>query len=119
MPRLEHHIFICMNNRPEGHPRGCCNANSDETLREAFQAALKAHGLSGQIRANKSGCLDQCEYGPTIVIYPQGIWYGRVCPEHAGEIVERTLVRGQVIPELLIPDACLNTKGRVTWDAGA
>jgi (2Fe-2S) ferredoxin len=59
--------------------------------------------------------LDQCEYGPTVVIYPQAIWYGRVKPEDVPRIVEKTVLQGQVLDELVIPDQCLNSKGQVPW----
>jgi (2Fe-2S) ferredoxin len=115
MPAFEHHIFVCGNKRPEGHPRGCCNPQESDELCEAFRSALRAHGLGTRVRANKAGCLDQCECGPTVVIYPQGTWYGHVRPEDAAEIVERTILRGEIIPDLLIPDECLNSKGQVAW----
>ena len=67
------------------------------------------------VRANRAGCLDQCEYGPTVVIYPQQIWYGRVSPQDVPRIIDETVVGGRVIPELQIPDECLNTKGKVPW----
>ena len=59
--------------------------------------------------------MDQCEYGPTAVIYPQAIWYGRLTPSDVPRIVEETILGGRVIEELLIPNKCLNTKGRVPW----
>jgi (2Fe-2S) ferredoxin len=108
MPAFTHHIFVCGNAREPGHKRGCCDPAGGQTLREAFRKALKAAGVGPSVRANHSGCLDQCEHGPTVVIYPQGVWYGRVRPEDAARIVERTVVGGEVIDDLLIPDGCLN-----------
>ena len=115
MPRFTSHIFVCCNTRAPGHSRGCCDPSGDEALRDAFQAALKARHLSVDVRANRAGCLDQCEYGPTVVIYPQGIWYGRVRVEDVPRIIEETIVGGRVIDRLVIPDPCLNTKGAVPW----
>ena len=63
------------------------------------------------VRANKAGCLDQCELGPTVVIYPQEIWYGGVQPSDVPRIIEETILGGRVIQELVIPDEQLNTKG--------
>ena len=59
-------------------------------------------------RANHAGCLEQCEHGPTVVIYPQGTWYGRVQVADVPRIVARTVVAGEVIDDLLIADSCLN-----------
>jgi len=82
-----------------------------------FQAELKKRQLDVPVRANRSGCLDQCEYGPTVVIYPQAIWYGRVRSEDVPRIIDETVIAGRVIEELRIPDECLNTKGKVPWES--
>ena len=60
------------------------------------------------MRANAAGCLDQCELGPTVVIYPQAIWYGGVKPADVPRILEETVMQGRVLPDLLIPDEQLN-----------
>ena len=67
------HIFICCNRREPGHPRGCCNPDGTDALQKAFKKALAERGLNRRIRANKSGCLDQCEKGPTVVVYPDTV----------------------------------------------
>ncbi len=108
MSAFAHHIFICGNQRPDGHPRGSCDPTAAGALREAFKSELRRAGLGGVARANAAGCLDQCEHGPVVVIYPQGIWYGGVRPEDAARIVERTVVRGEILDELSIADECLN-----------
>ena len=55
------------------------------------------------MRANTAGCLDACAYGPTVVVYPEGVWYGGVRPEDVPEIVERHLMGGEPVVRLLIP----------------
>jgi (2Fe-2S) ferredoxin len=77
-------------------------------LREVFKKELKKAGLGPRVRANHAGCLDQCEHGPTVVIYPQGIWYGHVKPEDVPRIVAKTVVGGEVLHDLAIADECLN-----------
>jgi (2Fe-2S) ferredoxin len=109
MPAFTHHIFVCCNEREAGHPRGCCDPEGNEALRDCFKKELKARGLNPEMRANSAGCLDQCELGPTVVIYPQAIWYGRVTPADVPRIVEATL-RGEVVQDLVIADELLNTK---------
>jgi (2Fe-2S) ferredoxin len=73
-----------------------------------MRAEMKRRGLSPLIRANKAGCLEQCEHGPTVAIYPQGIFYGGVRLEDVPRIVEETFVNGRVLEDLRIADACLN-----------
>jgi (2Fe-2S) ferredoxin len=63
------------------------------------------------VRINKSGCLDQCEHGPVVVVYPEAVWYGNVQPADAAEIVEEHLVGGRPVARLRMLDECLNTKG--------
>jgi (2Fe-2S) ferredoxin len=68
-----------------------------------------AAGLAGRVRINKSGCLDQCEHGPVMVVYPETVWYCNVRPEDAAEIVSEHLVGGRSVERLRIADECLNT----------
>jgi (2Fe-2S) ferredoxin len=75
-----------------------------------LQQRTKAAGLAGKVRINKSGCLDQCEHGPMVVVYPEAVWYGNVQPEDAAEIVEEHLVGGRPVKRLRVADECLNTK---------
>ena len=112
MPQFTHHIFVCCNQRSFDNPRGCCNPDGSEDLRNAFKAEVARRGLTPRVRANKAGCLDQCELGPTVVIYPHGIWYGGVSREDVPRIIEETVINGRVIEDLRIDDSWLNTKGR-------
>ena len=110
MPKFTSHIFVCCNQRAPGHRRGCCDPEGSEALRERFKAELKRRNLSPLVRANKAGCLDQCELGPTVVIYPQQIWYGHVTPHDVPRIIDETIVSGRVIEDLLIGDRDLNAQ---------
>ncbi|KAB2926428.1 MAG: (2Fe-2S) ferredoxin domain-containing protein [Bacteroidetes bacterium] len=104
MSRFERHLFICTNERPDGHPRGCCAQKGGAVLKERFKEELQSKGLSPRFRANASGCLDACEHGAVVVVYPDGVWYGGVTPEDAAEIVERHLQHGEPVERLLIRD---------------
>lgn len=73
-------------------------------VRDRLKAELKTRGLSKTIRANNSGCLDQCEHGVTVVVYPEQVWYGHVTPDDIPEIVDKHLVNGEIVDRLLIPD---------------
>jgi (2Fe-2S) ferredoxin len=110
MPAFTHHIFICCNRREPGNSRGCCDPAGSEALRDAFKTELKKRNLGPLVRANKAGCLDQCELGPTVVIYPQAIWYGGVQLKDVPRIIEETIVGGRVIEELLISPERLNSQ---------
>jgi (2Fe-2S) ferredoxin len=104
MPGYERHIFVCTNVRPGGHPRGCCSEKGSVEVREALKLAVSKRGLKGRVRANIAGCLDYCEYGPTIVVYPEAVWYGGVRSEDVDEIVEKHLIGGQIVERLLLAE---------------
>jgi (2Fe-2S) ferredoxin len=110
MPKFEKHIFVCGNYRSPEHPRGCCDPSQEAALQKRFKKRLAEMGLHGKVRANQAGCLDQCEHGPNVVIYPEGIWYGNVHVEDVDEIVESHIIGGVPVARLLIKETCLNTR---------
>lgn len=110
MPLFEHHVFVCHNTRPPDAPRPSCTADGKSDLHTRLQQLSREAGLQGKVRINKSGCLDQCEHGPTVVVYPEAVWYGNVRPEDAAEVVAEHLVAGRPVERLRIAEECLNTK---------
>jgi (2Fe-2S) ferredoxin len=115
MPKFEKHIFVCMNTREAGHPRGCCDPSGQGELQRLFKSKLAQRGIANSaVRANKCGCLDQCELGPTVVVYPEAVWYGHVRPEDVDEIIDAHIVGGRPVERLVIPDAVLNTTHKKT-----
>ena len=109
MAKFEKHIFVCANQRPAGHPRGCCDPAGNADLQRAFKTHLDQCGIRVAVRANKSGCLDQCEHGPTVVVYPEGVWYGNVTLADVDEIVLSHILGDRPVERLRIADSCLNT----------
>ncbi len=103
MSKFEHHIFVCTNERPKGDPRGCCSHLGSVPLHAHFKKEVARLGLQGTVRANKAGCLDQCEYGPTVVIYPEGVWYWVATEADVTEIMEQHLIQGKIVERLLMP----------------
>ena len=98
------HVFCCVNTRAPGHPRGCCSAKDSVKLRAHMKARAKQRGLS-DVRINASQCLDRCEFGPTMVIYPEGVWYAVKTVADVDEIIETHLVGGGRVERLmLMPD---------------
>jgi len=110
MAKFEKHIFICTNQREDGHPRGCCDPSGEGRLQREFKVALAKRGIKGTVRANKSGCLDQCELGPTVVVYPEAVWYGHVTESDVAEIIDSHIVGGQSVKRLMLQDSELNVK---------
>ena len=111
MPKFEKHIFICTNQRPPENVRGSCNASGKAELHAAFKAKLKQRGIKDTVvRANKAGCIEQCEHGPNVVVYPDAVWYGGVTPTDVDEIIESHILGNQPVQRLIIPDSCLNAE---------
>ncbi len=110
MPLFEHHVFVCHNVRPAGAPRPSCTSDGKSDLHGRLQQLTKEAGLAGKVRINKSGCLDQCEHGPTVVVYPEAVWYGGVKLEDAEAIVAEHLVAGQPVERLRMDKGCVNAK---------
>ena len=104
MTRYQRHVFVCINERPAGHPKGCCLEKGSSEVRDRLKAELQKRGLASIVRANNAGCLDACVHGVAMVIYPEAIWYGGVKKEDVPEIVERTIIGGEVIARLLMKD---------------
>ncbi len=109
MPLFEHHVFVCHNVRPEGAPRPSCTSDGKSELHTQLQQLAKAAGLGATVRINKSGCLDQCEHGPNIVVYPDAVWYGHVTEADVEEIIESHILGGKPVERLRLADSCLNT----------
>ena len=98
------HVFTCTNVRPEGHPRGSCARKRSVELRDYMKAKAKAMGLKG-VRVNAAGCLDRCELGPNMVIYPDGIWYHFENEADVDEILETHIKnKGRVARLMLRPE---------------
>lgn len=101
-PYYRSHIFCCSNQRPPGHERGCCADQGAEKLRNYMKRRAKEMGLD-DIRVNNAGCLDRCEFGPAIVIYPEGVWYQPKNEADIDEILIRHVQQGERVERLLLP----------------
>jgi (2Fe-2S) ferredoxin len=104
MPSFQRHVFVCINERAADHPRGSCKRRGGVEVRDRLKSELTARGLSKIIRANNAGCLDQCEQGVTIVVYPEQVWYGHVTVDDVTEIIEKHLIGGEPVARLMLPE---------------
>ena len=99
----EHHIFIC-NNRREPGARPSCGLRGGDEARERAKSRIKKLGLNkpGKVRVNQAGCMERCEGGPCMVIYPQAVWYTFTSPDDIDEIIDRHVVGGEIVQRLLL-----------------
>jgi (2Fe-2S) ferredoxin len=100
MSHYQHHLFFCLNRREDG--RACCADHDAERLQAYAKDRVKQLGLSGpgKVRVNKAGCLDRCELGPVVVVYPEAIWYTYVDEKDVDEIIESHLIGGEPVARL-------------------
>ena len=95
------HLFCCTNRRPDGHKSGCCASKGSEDLRNYMKKRAKEMGMD-DVRINGAGCLGRCENGPTVVIYPEGIWYSPKNEADCDEILAQHLQAGRMVDRLKI-----------------
>ena len=101
---FQQHVFFCTNDRGAGAERPSCNQCGSAVRREYAKEKVKEQGLAGPggVRINASGCLDRCEEGPAMVVYPEGTWYTYIDEMDIDEIIAELLVGGRVVERLLI-----------------
>lgn len=84
-------IFICTNLREEdGRP--ACGSRGSEKICEALKEEVKKRGLKGKVRALKSGCMDHCEKGPNVMIFPDQVLFSGVTEADVAELSDKFLV---------------------------
>lgn len=101
-PYYDAHLFVCTNRRPDGHQRGSCAARGSERLRDYMKARTKELGIKN-VRVNSAGCLDRCELGPCLVIYPEGVWYRIDSPADVDAVLQAHVIEGGRATPLLLP----------------
>jgi (2Fe-2S) ferredoxin len=99
---FSHHVFFCTNKRANGE--ACCEDHGANDLRAYAKDQVKALKLSGEgkVRINSAGCLDRCDQGPVMVVYPEAVWYTFVDKEDIDEIIESHLKNGKPVERLKI-----------------
>jgi (2Fe-2S) ferredoxin len=101
MPFRERYLFVCINRRPDGHPKGSCAEKGSEEVVVKLKEALAKRGVAKEVvRACSSSCLDMCEVGITVLQEPEHIAYSHVRIEDVEEIADAA-ARGEVVDRLV------------------
>lgn len=100
------HLFFCTNQRADDADRPSCAQCGSPELRGWAKARLKELGLTGPggVRANTAGCLDRCELGPVLAVYPDAVWYTYIDEDDLEEIIQRHIIGGEPVARLMLPD---------------
>jgi len=102
MSYFRHHVFFCCNQRKEG--ARCCNDHAASDLRDYAKSRIKelSQNGPGKVRINMAGCLDRCDEGPVLVVYPDETWYTYVDKDDIDEIIREHLIGGRPVERLRI-----------------
>lgn len=95
------HIFFCLEENEATPGRTCCAEKGAGDLFTHMRMFAKQNGVTG-IRVNRASCLDRCELGPIMVVYPEGIWYAVRTKEDVEEIVKSHIMEGRRVERLLV-----------------
>ncbi len=100
-PVFHKHIFICTNQRTGGERKSCGEQHGMELV-TAFKKSLKDKQLPIRVRAQRAGCLDICDFGPTIAVYPEGVFYVNVQLSDVEEIIQSHILGDKPVERLLL-----------------
>ena len=103
MAKPEKHVFVCLQNRPLGHPKGSCAEKAAPDLLNVFAKEFEARQFWGRFALTSTGCLGTCDAGPSVLIYPEGVMYGGVTPDDVNVIIEEHLLGDTPVQRLQVP----------------
>ena len=103
MPRPDKHVFICTQNRPQGHPRGSCASKGCADIMTEFMNEIQSRNLFEKIGLTNTGCMGPCMVGPSVLVYPEGIMYGNLQKSDVKTIIEQHLLGDEPVTELMVP----------------
>ena len=104
MPKPERHVLMCLNQRPAGHPKGCCGEKGAEALFGRLKALVAERGMNDRVMVTRTGCLKHCSRGVTLAVDPENVWYAGVVDADLAEICDAHLAGGQPVERLRMPD---------------
>ena len=105
MPKPKHHIVVCTNTRPPGHPKGSCGERGAQPVVMKFAEEMEKRGLFGKVVLSGSTCVGMCSAGTIVIVYPDAVWYQGVKPENVNEILDQHIQNGKPVERLVIPDS--------------
>lgn len=103
MPKPEKHVFVCVQSRPPGHPRGSCGERGCADVFDEFLFQLQQRNCFDKVAITNTGCLGPCGQGPNVLVYPEGVMYGNVSKDDVALIYEQHLLGGDPVEHLKQP----------------
>lgn len=103
MPKPQKHVFVCTQNRGPGHPRGSCQQSNCGEIVDEFMLEFQSRDLHGKYALTFTGCIGPCGTGPSVLVYPEGIMYGKVKREDVKAIIDEHLLGDVPVERLKVP----------------
>jgi len=104
MPKPAIQILVCNNERPPDAVKPSCGPRGALEVYRRFKDTVRARGIRDRVMVVRTGCLKHCSQGITVNIWPANTWYRRVTLDDVEEIVDRTVIGGEEIERLRMPD---------------
>lgn len=104
MPKPKKHVFVCVQDRPLGHPRPSCSQKKCAEVAEEFYWHLQDRQLFDQVQVTTTSCLGPCSEGPSVLVYPEGVMYGGVSKTDVATIYEEHLQNDQPVERLKVSE---------------
>lgn len=101
MAKPQKHVFVCVQSRPPGHPRGSCGEKGCMPVFEEFLMEMQQRDCYDKVAVTNTGCLGPCGSGPNVLVYPEGIFYNAVTKDDVKEIFEQHLLGGEPVARLV------------------
>ncbi len=102
MAKPEKHVFLCMQSRPQGHPRPSCSQKQCAEVAEEFFWQHQQQQLFDKVQITTTGCLGPCSEGPSVLVYPEGVMYGGVSKEDVAHIIDEHLLNDRPVERLKV-----------------
>ena len=102
MEKPKKHIFVCSSSRMTGQMKGGCIQQESASIINLFIEEVQERGLDGDVMVTNTGCLQICDKGPIVIVYPDNVWYGKVSPDDVEEIMDSHIEGGEVVKRLEI-----------------
>lgn len=104
MPKPERFVFVCINERPPGHPKGSCTLRGSQEVVAKFDEVLENKDLYGKVSLVRTRCLGPCLEGPIVAVFPDNVWYKEVTPQDVEEIVDEHLINNRPVERIRLKD---------------
>jgi (2Fe-2S) ferredoxin len=104
MPKPAIQILVCANERPPDATKPSCGPRGALEVYRRFKDTVRARGIRDRVMVVRTGCLKHCSQGITVAVWPSNTWYRQVTLDDVDEIVDRTVIGGEAIERLRMPD---------------